>query len=139
MEHRRLRASTVLNSYENFPYIQQVFPLERTTTLVKTSEMRHETIVGLTSRSRKQAPPQALLDAVRQQWTIENKVHWTRDVTWQEDKSRVRTGAAPRILASFRNAVLSGLDLKNKKRIASQLRAFAWNREAAIAFVTDPV
>ena len=135
MEHRRLRASTVLNSYENFPYIQQVFPLERTTTLVKTSEMRHETIVGLTSRSREQA----LLDAVRQHWTIENKVHWTRDVTWQEDKSRVRTGAAPRILASFCNAVLSGLDLKNKKRIASQLRAFAWDREAAMAFVTDPV
>ncbi|MCL5972239.1 MAG: hypothetical protein M1499_06735 [Firmicutes bacterium] len=102
---------------------------------MKTGEMRHEIIVGLTSRSREQA----LLDAVRQHWTIENKVHWTRDVTWQEDKSRVRTGAAPRILASFRNAVLSGLDLKNKKRIASQLRAFAWDREAAIAFVTDPV
>lgn len=41
-------------------------------------------------------------------WTIENTRHWSRDVTWQEDKSRVGTGAALRILANFRNAMLNG-------------------------------
>ena len=102
IEHRRLRASTALNPYAHFPYLQQVFDLERTTTIVKTGQTRHETVVGLTSRSSDQAPPQVLLDTVRQHWTIENKVHWTRDVTWQEDRSRVRTGATPRILGPAR-------------------------------------
>lgn len=66
-------------------------------------------------------------------------MHWSRDVNWREDQSRVRTGAAPHVLASLRNAVLSWMDLKKKTRIASQLRAFAWDRDAAIALVTEPV
>ena len=139
IEHRSLRASTALNDYLNFPYTQQVFILERTTTIVKTGQVRQETVVGVTSRPSEKASSKDLLDAVRQHWTIENKVHWVRDVDWQEDKSRVRTGAAPHILASFRNAVLSWLDLKNKKHIARQLRQFAWDKTLVIALVTEPV
>ena len=45
-------------------------------------------------------------------WAIENKVHWIQDVNGRKDQSRIRTGAAPPILASLRNAVLSWLDLK---------------------------
>lgn len=139
MEHRRIRTSTVLNNFSHFPHIQQVFSLERTTTILKTGAVRHETVVGLSSRGPAALPPHALLDAVRLHWTIENKVHWVRDVNWREDHSRVRTGAAPQILASFRNAILSWFDLKKKTRIASQLRAFAWDRDAAIALVTEPI
>lgn len=113
--------------------------MERTTTILKTGEVRRETVVGLCSRRPAELPPPALLDAVRLHWTIENKVHWVRDVNWREDQSRVRTGAAPHILASFRNTVLSWLDLNKTMRIASQLRAFAWDRDAAIALVTEPV
>lgn len=95
--------------------------------------------MGVCSRRPAELPPAALLEAIRLHWTIENKVHWVRDVNWREDHSRVRTGAAPRILASLRNAVLSWLDLKKKTRIASQLRAFAWDRDAAISLVTEAV
>lgn len=138
-EHRRIRTSTALNNFSNFPHIQQVFSLERTTTILKTGEVRHETVVGVCSRGPADLAPQALLEAVRLHWTIENKVHWVRDVNWREDQSRVRTGAAPRILASLRNAVLSWLDLKKKTHIASQLRTLAWDRNAAIALVTAPI
>ena len=123
----------------NFPHVQQVFLLERTTTILKTGEVRYETTVGLSSRDPVQLPPQALLEAIRLHWTIENKVHWNRAVNWREDQSRVRTGSAPRILASLRNAVLSGLDLKKITQIARQLRSFAWDRDAVIAFVTEPI
>ena len=95
--------------------------------------------MGLCSRRPAELPPEALLDATRLHWTIENQVHGVRDVTWREDQSRVRIGAAPRVLASLRNAVLSWLDLKKKTRIASQRRAFAWDRDAATALVTEPV
>ena len=106
---------------------------------MKTGEIRHETVVGLTSRSPDQAPPEVLLGAARQHGTIENKGHWTRDVTWKEDQSRVRTGAAPHILASFRNVVLSWMNLKRQPRVARQIRAFGRQQDRAMAFVTDPV
>ena len=33
-------------------------------------------------------------------WEIENRLHWVRDVTYQEEQSLVRTGNAPRVMAS---------------------------------------
>ncbi len=134
-----MHTSTTLNAYLAFPHVQQVFRLERTTTVVKTGEIRHEIVVGVTSCDSNRATPADLLAAVRQHWTIENQVHWTRDVTWKEDASHVRTGSAPRMLASFRNMVLSWLDLKKKKGIASQLRILGWDRDAALAVVTEAV
>lgn len=139
LEHRRIRSSTALNNFAKFPYVRQVFWLERKTTILKTGEVRYETVVGLSSRDPAALPPEAVLEAIRLHWTIEKKVHWSRDVNWREDHSRIRTGAAPHVLASLRNAVLSWLDLKKRTRIASQLRAFAWDRDAVIAFVTEPI
>jgi hypothetical protein len=48
------------------------------------------------------ASPADLLAYVRAHWTIENKIHWVRDVTLGEDASRVRTGNAPRVMATLR-------------------------------------
>jgi hypothetical protein len=39
--------------------------------------------------------------------TIENRVHYVRDVTWQEDAGRARAGATPHVLAALCNSVLS--------------------------------
>ena len=41
--------------------------------------------------SDRQADPATLAAWVRGHWEIENKLHWVRDVTYQEDKSLVRT------------------------------------------------
>jgi hypothetical protein len=35
------------------------------------------------------------------------RLHWVRDVTYQEDKSLVRTGNAPRVMASLRSLAIS--------------------------------
>ncbi len=51
--------------------------------------------------------PQTLAAWVRRHWHIENKLHWVRDVTYQEDKSLVRTGNAPRVMASLRSLAIS--------------------------------
>jgi predicted transposase YbfD/YdcC len=45
--------------------------------------------------SERSASPQTLASWVRGHWHIENKLHWVRDVTYQEDRSLVRTGNAP--------------------------------------------
>ncbi len=46
--------------------------------------------------------PAALAAWVRGHWHIENKLQWVCDVTYQKDKSLVRTGNAPRVMASLR-------------------------------------
>ncbi len=91
------------------------------------------------SRPPAERPPAARLATLRLHGTIENRVHGVPDVNCREDHSRVRTGVVPRLLASLRNAVLRWLDVKTKTWIASQLRAFAWDRDAAITLVTEAV
>ena len=49
-------------------------------------------------------------DAIRQHWGIENQVHWTLDVTFGEDKCRIRAGNSPRNLALLRRWALNALN-----------------------------
>jgi hypothetical protein len=44
--------------------------------------------------------------AVRSHWRIENHTHFARDISMGEDARRIRSGAAPRIMAAFRNAAV---------------------------------
>ena len=44
------------------------------------------------------ADARRLLSLSRGHWGIENRLHWVRDVTFDEDRSQVRTGAAPQVL-----------------------------------------
>ena len=44
---------------------------------------------------------------IREYWGVENKVHYVRDVTQGEDKSRIRTKPLPQIMAIARNLALN--------------------------------
>jgi predicted transposase YbfD/YdcC len=50
--------------------------------------------------------------AIRLHWGIENGLHWTLDVTFNEDACRVRTGHAPQNLALLRRIALNALNLE---------------------------
>jgi predicted transposase YbfD/YdcC len=54
-------------------------------------------------------PPTASLVGkhLTKHWTVENKLHWTLDVTFTEDRSRIRKGSSPAIMGSLRRFVLS--------------------------------
>ena len=71
------------------------------------------------------AGPAALAAWVRGHWEIENKLHWVRDVTYQEDKSLVRTGNAPRVMATLRSLAISLLRLDGHDNIAAANRHHA--------------
>lgn len=49
-------------------------------------------------------------------------LHWIRDVVYAEDASRVRTGNAPRVMASLRNVAISLLRASGVTNIAAALR-----------------
>ncbi|WP_081776895.1 ISAs1 family transposase [Legionella cherrii] len=53
------------------------------------------------------ATPEKLLFASRKHWGVENSLHWTLDVTFREDESRIRKDAAPENFAIFRHIALN--------------------------------
>jgi len=126
LEIRRIWTSTALNDYVNFPHVQQVFLIERLTTSIKTGKERHELVCGVTSLTPQQASPEEVLNYNRGHWGIENREHYVRDVTFDEDRSKVRTQQGPRMMAALRNLVISVCRLlKLGDNIAQATRAFA--------------
>jgi len=75
--------------------------------------------------SGRDADPAALAAWVRGHREIENRLHWVRDVTYQEDESLVRTGNAPRVMASLRRVAISLLRLDGHASIAAANRHHA--------------
>jgi len=73
-----------------------------------------------------------LLAASREHWGIENSLHWVRDVSMREDSSKVRSGSAPRLLATLRNLANSVLRLAGATNIAKSLRTIS--RRPSLAF-----
>ena len=63
-------------------------------------------VYGGTSLSPERATPERLLAWVRGQWQIEHKGHWVREVTCDEDRSQVRCGNIPQVLAALRNTAI---------------------------------
>ena len=122
MEIRRLWSSRELNDYVDFPYVAQVFMLQRETTNLVTDEFRTEAVYGLTSLSREKASPARLLALNRRHWSIENRLHWVRDWAFDEDRCRIRRGAGARVMASLRNLAISLLRLAGAASITAALR-----------------
>ena len=100
------------------------------------TEPRSETVYGITSRAvTNDHEARQLLDLVRGHWRIENSLHWVRDVTFDEDRSQVRTGSGPRVLATLRNLAISVLRLAHTTSIAKALRWCARNVEACCRLI----
>ena len=109
----------------NWPGRHQVFALRRETRCKKSGRYRQETVYGITSLSEQEANAASLLEMVRAHWQIENGVHWVRDVTWDEDRSRVRSGHLPQVLAALRNTAIGLFRSSGATNIASACRACA--------------
>ena len=90
---------------------------------------------AVTSLTPEKAGPARLLSLWRGHWRIENQVHWVRDVTFDEDRSQVRTGAAPQVMAGLRNAVIGLLRRTGSHNIAATLRRYSWNLTAALSLL----
>lgn len=117
--------STAVNNYLDWPGVQQVCQITRT---VKCREKQTvEVQYAITSVPRRLADASQLLKWWRGLWHIENREHYVRDVTFGEDASRIRTGAAPQIMSGVRNAAISLLRALKIDNIAAALREFAWN------------
>ena len=126
IEKRCIRVSTEMNAYlTDWPLTQQVAELTRTVTVRKTGKTTREVVYLVTPLTPTEAGPQRLLELVRGHWSIENSSHYVRDVTFGEDRSRLRSGHAPQIMAALRNLSITLIHRLGSSQIAATRRHFA--------------
>lgn len=135
IEWRRLTASTLLKDYLDWPGVEQVFRIERKTWFSRSGQGRQSVVYGITSLSAQEASPERLLALVRGHWCIENRLHWIRDVLFDEDRSQVRAGNIPQVLAALRNTAMTLLRVAGEPSIATATRRMAAQPGKALALI----
>lgn len=123
IERRTLRTTPILTAGQAWPGLKQGFEVtrERTTGGGRTVEV----VCGVTSLGPDRADAATLLGHLRAHWQIESGLHYVRDVTLGEDACRVRSGAAPQVLAGLRNAVvhlLAGIQAESRPAAIEHLQ-----------------
>jgi len=133
-----LAAPTGLPGWVDFPGAAQVAQIRRTRiTKTKTGTKKTVEVVHIiTSADHLAAPPRVLAAWVQHHWRVENQLHWVRDMDWDEDRCRIRTGTGAETMATLRNAALSVLRLAGWKNIAAGLRHHARHPDMIITALT---
>jgi hypothetical protein len=116
-----------------WPHLKQLYFVRRERR--EKGETKVEVGYGITSLGADQADATRLLGLNREYWGIENRLHWVRDVTFDEDRSQVRSGAAPQVCAGLRNLGIALLRRSGAENIAAALRTFSARPRAAVALV----
>ena len=135
IEQRNITTSEALVGYSDWPGLAQVFELGRHVMIQNTGEERVEVVYGVTSLRPERATPGHLLALVRGHWQIENKSHWVRDVTFDEDHSQVRCGNIPQVMAALRNTAIGLLRWAGHTNIAAACRRLAAQPVQALALI----
>lgn len=135
VEHRVIGVTTEMNAYlaADWPWVAQVAQVIRTVT--SKGQTSTEIVYLITDLCPTQASPLHLLALVRGHWGIENRSHSVRDVSFQEDRSRLRTGDAPQLLAAFRNLAISLIHRSGSSQISATRRSFAYHPEQVLALL----
>jgi predicted transposase YbfD/YdcC len=120
--------------------VQQVARIERVRVRLKDQSAQRETVFCVTSLSSEKGDATRLLQLNRGHWSIENRLHYVRDRTFDEDRSQVRKRAAPHMMASLRNLAIGLLRLAGAStNIAAAARFFMRNTERAMELLGVPL
>ena len=107
-ERRTLKVTAVARGLA-FPYAAQAIQIVRRRKVKR--KWSRETCYAVTSLTVTQASPGQLAAIIRGHRGIEDRLHWVRDMDFDEDRSQVRTAAGPHIMASLRNLAITILRL----------------------------
>jgi hypothetical protein len=108
-----------------FPHAAQAIQIVRRRRPLNSKKWSSETVYAITSLTAIQAQPAGLAAIIRGHWLIEDRLHWIRDMDWDEDRSQVRTANGRRVMASLRNLAITILRLTGETSIAAALRHHA--------------
>lgn len=134
-EIRTLKILTIAAGIE-FPHAAQALQIRRRRRrLDQPKRFTTETVYAITSLPIHQAKPAQLAAWIRGHWHIENKIHWVRDVTYNEDRSQIRTGTGPQVMAALRNAAIGALRTAGITNIAAANRHHARDSTRPLALL----
>ena len=135
LEIRAIETLTQLPPWLNWPGVQQICRLTRQRTI--SGQTSDETVFAITSLPRLRARAAKLLALSRQHWSVENRLHYVRDVSLGEDACRVRSGNAPQMLAALRNLAIGLIRQHTRhKFLPDALRRFIADPFAALALIS---
>jgi len=123
IERRTLTLSSLLAEETDWPFLAQVFKLEREVTTLQGNPIRSEVVYGVTSLTSDEANPAQVLKLQRRQWAIESELHYRRDVTLGEDACRCKHYGMAQVMAILNNLVLALL-LRGRQRNAAHVQRY---------------
>lgn len=134
-EWRHIKVSMEMNAHlsASWPYVAQLEQLTRTVT--KAGQSSAEVVYLITTLSPAKPGPQRLLELVRGHCSIENRLHYVRDVCFGEDRSRLSTGNAPQVLAAPRNVAITLIHHIGFSQITATGRQFASHPHKALSLL----
>lgn len=135
LETRRLTCTDDLDDFLNWPCVQQVLRRECERVVMKTGEVTRAVTYAVTSLATTDAPADELAVLWRGLWTIENRQHYVRDVTFGEDAHQKHVGHAPQVLAAVRNSLITLLRRAGWQNIAAGLRHSSTSPTDALCFI----
>ena len=118
---------------EFFPHAAQAIKLVRRRRSLTGRKWTTVTVYAITSLTPVEADPALLARWVQGHWSIENRLHWVRDVTFDEDRSQVRTAHGPQVMAALRNITVTAARLAGFTNIAAALRHHAHDPRRSLA------
>lgn len=134
-EKRKIRISNnpQLLSYLSWPGLTHIWEVTRE--IKKKGVTTTEIAVGIASLPREYATAQKLNQYIRGHWGIENGLHRQRDKVFNEDKSTIRKGHAPQVMAALKNLVLSIFHRAAVRNFNTAFRRFAAKPEELFYFL----
>lgn len=126
LESRSIWISTALNHYLNFPYVGQVFAIERHSIEKKTGKASTETVYGVTSHTPESADAARVLAFNRSHWGVEAH-HYLLDWNWDEDRCTLRTGHGPANITRLRRLAIGLIKSKSRDSVAATISKLARN------------
>ena len=118
---------------------RQAMRIEREREIVKTGERSIEVTYSLTSLGAERAGLELLLALVRNHWHIDNRVHYVRDFTYDEDRCRAYVRHLPRNLACLTNAAIAIVRCKGRFRYVPEAnRHYAARVQDALDTILTP-
>lgn len=141
-ETRRCWVTPRVEGYEHhgeWKGLRSFVLLESERTEREKNETRVERRYFISSLSADDA--ERVLGIIRKHWAVENDLHWSLDVAFREDESRVRERNAQQNMAMMRRLALSLLkqDTKTKASIAGRRKKAGWNHDYLMALLTNRV
>ena len=138
VDERTLTTSCLLNDYADWPYLAQVFKLERRRTKMIDGTIEYKVIYGVSSLTRQEANPERLLYSTQDYWGIENGLHYRRDRTLREDDTRITDSKRAEAIAILNNLVIGMIRQEGWTYVPEARRHYDADLDSALRLVLSP-